>query len=162
MPIPDTQALTESDEAKIVRAAEALEAAASSLQLENRRSWLARHQTAAVAIAAAFVGIVSWIVHEWTRGQIAATVAPIHEAQEAEIKAVDHRVDAVEAASREQVELLQQNDEDLVDYVLEADRYEQELLDGMAKKLRVPRQSRKDVDLAAKRLRAIKEQRRKR
>lgn len=161
MPIPDIPP-SDKHECEIVRAAESLRSAADSFRADNRRSWLSRHEASAVAIATLLVGLVSWVVHQWTRTQIARAVAPIHEAQNSEIKAVENHVDAVEAASHQQIELLQQNDEDFVNYVQAADSYEQRVLEDVAEKLRVKTPDRTDVDKAAKRLDEIKERRRQR
>lgn len=116
-------------------------------------SWLARHQTWTIALVGVVVGAVSWGVNRWTREQVLEVQAPIDAKQDAAILKETEERKAV-------TDVLQQNDEDFAEYAEEADRYERAVLDGVAKKLEVDQPSRAELNRATKRLRGIKDRRR--
>lgn len=130
--------------------------------LENARAkasgtWISRHQHIAIAVASAAITMVvaigSWGITTWTREQVLKIQVPIDESQNEAI--------AEEITTRQAVtDVLQQNDEDFARYAEEADRYERQVLNSVAKKLGIQTPSRAELDRATQRLRGIRERRR--
>lgn len=153
----DADACQEISAADLRRTTAALEQATAIAKKNGATSWLTRHQSVTIALVGVVVGLVSWGVNRWTRERVLETQAPIDAKQDARTGTLETKVaDEIDARKHDSARL-RQNDEDLVEYLQESDRYDRAVLDSVADKLRVRKPDRAPLDRAAKRVRAIKD-----
>lgn len=114
----------------------------------GKRSWLSRHQSITIAIVGGIVGVISWGINSWSATRVLEVQAPIDSKQDTRASTLEQKLSVETEERKRAAARLRQNDVDLVDFLLESERWNSAMLDGIAARLKVPKPDRAALDRA--------------
>jgi hypothetical protein len=139
---------------------EAVHALTTVLAAENgkKKIWVEKNPTIFVTLVLGVFAVFSFAGQGYFQKQVAAVLDPVIERTEGKVGAIEAAAATDRDTNNDAHMQLRQNDADLAVYMLEGDRYDRQLLELVAKKLRVKPEKRPPaLGEAEERVRAVRD-----
>jgi hypothetical protein len=132
---------TVGDEERLSAATTAIEGLVAAIQKDakekRKRSWIEKNATISVFILGGVIVAAQFFGQKFLQSNIEEVVEPIQKATEEKIEKMETQYKASEKEDAKERKVLRQNDGDIAEHALESDRYNQTILKGISKKMKV-------------------------
>lgn len=149
------------DDDKLATVASSIERLVSELQREKetngKKTWMEMNPTLAVFILGLIVVVAQFVGQKFVQENIEDVVVPIQKQTEQKLGDMQIHYQTAEENDAKERRVLRQNDGDIAEHALESDRYNQDILKDISKKMKVPaREKPPELKEAEQRVRDVK------